>query len=306
MLSDEAMECADVIELLKSTGLLSTVTSVGSYHAQLVREFIVNLPDQVDDATSPHFQKVVIRNKIIDFSPKVIHEFMGSNAPTSEDQVPSRIELISELTGGKDKKGWPESGLYRASLLSSKYSVLHKIGVKNWIPTAHSTGVSLALAQFLFMIGTGRSVDVGKLFYSQIIKHAGSEAIKLPIPYPAMITGIILRQQPDILSPEEMKACSSTPGKISFSYKLFQKHHVADIKKPPQSSLPHARFNDDDAPAVPPMSADVRKLMALSLVDEIKHLETVIATSTERKMALEDALARILPNASSTTPLPST
>ena len=63
---------------------------------------------------------------------------------------------------------------------------------------------------------------------------------------------------------------------------------------------------DDDAPAVPPMPADVRKLMALSLVDEITYLETVIATSTERKMALEDALARILPIASSTTPLPST
>ena len=53
--------------------------------------------------------------------------------------MPTRIELIKELSGGKDENGWPETGLYRASLLSSKYFILHKIGVKNWLPSAHST-----------------------------------------------------------------------------------------------------------------------------------------------------------------------
>ena len=182
------------------------------YHAQLVREFIVNLPDQVDDATSPNFQKVVVMTKCIEFSPKVIHEFLGTDAPASEDSMPSRFELVNDLSAGKDEKGWLETGLYRASLHSSKYSVLHKIGVKNWLPSAHSTGVSLALAQFLYMIGTGRTLDFGKFFNSEVIKHAVSDTIKLPIAYSAMITGIILRQHPDILSPKELKA---------FSYKLF-------------------------------------------------------------------------------------
>ena len=95
-----------------------------------------------------------------------------------------------------------------------------------------------------------------------------------------MITGILLCQDSDLVTAKELKACSSAPGKIFFSYKLFQKHHVVDIKKPPQSSLPHARFNFPDAPNVLPMSSDTRKLVALSLMDEIKHLELVISTST--------------------------
>ena len=273
---------------------------LGSYHAQLLSEFIVNLPNQIDDATSPNFQEVFVRNKCVEFSPKVIHEFLGSQIPTAEDQMTTRIELVKELSGGKDEKGCPKTGLYRASLLSSKYFVLHKIEIKNWLPSSHSTGVSLALAQFLYMIGTGRSLDFGKFFYFQILKHAGSEAIKLLIAYPAMIRGILLRQHADLLSPEELKACSSASGKITFSYKLFLKHHVADIKKPPPSSLHHAKFFSPDAP-VPPMSSDIRKLIALSVVDEMKHLETVIATSQERKKDLEEALAKMLSGASSST-----
>ena len=55
MLSGEALTCTDIVDLLKESRLLSSVTSVDSYHAQLVREFIVNLPDHIDDATSPNF-----------------------------------------------------------------------------------------------------------------------------------------------------------------------------------------------------------------------------------------------------------
>ena len=96
----------------------------------------------------------------------------------------------------------------------------------------------------------------------------------------------------DLLSPEEMKAYSSASVKITFNYKLFQKHHLADIQKLPLSSLPHAKFSSSDAPVVPPMSADIRKLLALSVMDEIKNLEMVIATSQERKKLLEEALAK--------------
>ena len=140
MLSDEALAWTDVVDLLKYSGLFASVTSVWSYHAQLVREFIVNLPDHIDDATSPNFQKVYVRNKCIEFSPN--HSWVlgiWSSLLWTSDAFSDQVDQGTVWW----QKGWPQSGLYCASLLNSKYVGLHKIGVKNWLPTAYSTSISL-------------------------------------------------------------------------------------------------------------------------------------------------------------------
>lgn len=92
-----------------------------------MREFIVNLPTKMDDPSSPHFQKVHVRGKCIEFSPIVIKDFFGRVPFTTIDPMPSKPSLVEEIIGEKDKKGWPAKGFYRASKLSSKYSILHDI-----------------------------------------------------------------------------------------------------------------------------------------------------------------------------------
>lgn len=68
--------------------------------------------------------------------------------------------------------------------------------------------------------------------FEQVIRHAGSEAIKLLITYSSLLCGVILKQYPDIVKEEGLTSYMVAPRKISFNYKLFQSHHVADISMP--------------------------------------------------------------------------
>lgn len=123
--------------------LLKIVTNIGAYNVQLVREFIVNLPEKVNDLSSPDYLKVQVWGKCIAFSPQVINDFLGRRTPSSEGPIPSKLDLIKEISGGKDSQGWPAKGLFASSKLSFKYSILHKIEVKKRTPSAHSTSLSL-------------------------------------------------------------------------------------------------------------------------------------------------------------------
>lgn len=76
--------------------------------------------------------------------------------------------LVKEITRGKEE-GWPDKGLYPASKLSVKYAILRKIGVKNWAYSAHSTGTSLTLAQFIHWVGTGVALEFHQFFIDQVI-----------------------------------------------------------------------------------------------------------------------------------------
>jgi hypothetical protein len=59
------------------------------------------------------------------------------------------------------------------------------------------------------------------------MKHAETYAVKLPIAFPCLITGMILRQYPNILYSDEVP--TKKPQILSFDYKLFAGTHVPDI-----------------------------------------------------------------------------
>lgn len=117
----------------------------------------------------------------------------------------------------------------------TKYSILHMIGVKNWAPSAHFIGISLNLTQFTHQVGTCATLDYGKFVCEQLIRDAGSEAIKLPIVYPSLLCGLILKQHTDIVKEEKVKSFLVALGMISFNYKVFQSYPATDISAcPPQ------------------------------------------------------------------------
>ncbi|XP_050875528.1 uncharacterized protein LOC127079151 [Lathyrus oleraceus] len=66
-----------------------------------------------------------------------------------------------------------------------------------------------------------------KFMFEQIIKHASTNAVKLPIAFPSMICGIILKQHPGILSSNDLP--SRRKPALSVHYKLFEGSHVEDI-----------------------------------------------------------------------------
>lgn len=197
VLSEGTLQCREIIQLIKDADLMMTVSNSGSYHAQLIREFIVNLPEKITDPYSTDYMEAYVRGNCVKFSQRGINDFLGIAILSSIDPLPSKTELVKEITGGKHLDGWPDKGLSLVSKLSTNYSILHNIGVKNWAPSSHSTGISLTLAQFIHEVGTSVVLDFGQFVFDQVVRHAGSEAIKLLITYSSLLCGLVLKKHPD-------------------------------------------------------------------------------------------------------------
>jgi hypothetical protein len=63
--------------------------------------------------------------------------------------------------------------------------------------------------------------------FDQTIRHASTNAVKLPIAFPSIICGIILSQQRDILNTNDIPSRRKPP--LSIHYKLFEGSHVNDV-----------------------------------------------------------------------------
>ncbi|XP_050896774.1 uncharacterized protein LOC127103566 [Lathyrus oleraceus] len=72
----EAVEVKEVIELIKNAGLMKTVATLPQCYEGLIKEFIVNIPEDIHDKNSREFCKVFVRGKCVKFSPNVINKFL--------------------------------------------------------------------------------------------------------------------------------------------------------------------------------------------------------------------------------------
>ena len=95
------------------------------------------------------------------------------------------------------------------------------------MPTNHTSTIATGLGKFIYAVGTKTKFDYGTYIFDQIMKHAGTTAVKLPIAFPSLICGIILRQYPGILTDKD-SVCKRDSA-LSFHYKLFHGSHVPDI-----------------------------------------------------------------------------
>lgn len=92
-------------------------------------------------------------------------------------------DAVLESTG-VTHKSWPRKGQLSAVVLSVNYDILHKIGLlANLMISSHGFGVSPQLTNLIFQLGVGTQVDFEAVIYEQIMRHANSFAIKLPISF---------------------------------------------------------------------------------------------------------------------------
>ncbi|GAA0185556.1 oxidoreductase [Lithospermum erythrorhizon] len=70
MLSEVTKQNADIMGIQEDVSVMPTVQTVGPYYSNLVREFICNMTEDIDDPVSPNFQKITLRNFTFDFLPK--------------------------------------------------------------------------------------------------------------------------------------------------------------------------------------------------------------------------------------------
>ncbi|XP_058765993.1 uncharacterized protein LOC131639521 [Vicia villosa] len=219
-LANDALECQEVMKLIKSAGLLKTVTHFSKCYEMLVKEFIVNLSQDCADGRTEDFHKVYVIRKCIDFSPTVINLYLGRDAEAQPELEVTDNEVCKVITGGKVKK-WPIKSKLSASLLNVRYALLHKIGAANWVPTNHTSTIAVGLGRFIYVVGTKTKFDYGTYIFDQTMRHVGTSATKLPIAFPSLICGIILKQHPGILKAKD-SVCKRESA-LSFHYKLLQR-----------------------------------------------------------------------------------
>ncbi|XP_050909700.1 uncharacterized protein LOC127123533 [Lathyrus oleraceus] len=76
-LGKDVVEIKEVMDLIKAVGLLKTVAGFSQCYEGLVKEFIVNIPEDIADKNNKEFCKVFVRGKCITFFPIVINNFLG-------------------------------------------------------------------------------------------------------------------------------------------------------------------------------------------------------------------------------------
>ncbi|KAK2427836.1 hypothetical protein QL285_026392 [Trifolium repens] len=270
-LSDEALECKEVMDLIHQAGLMKTVSGLGKCYEKLVKEFIVNIGEDCDNRLSKEFHQVYVRGKCVDFSPAVINRFLGRREDGYSGFEPTNNQVCKTITANQVKV-WPLKGKVPSVVLSVKYAILNRIGAINWVPTTHSSTIATSLAKFIYAVGTGTEADFGDLIFDQIVDHGKSWAVKLVIAFPSLICGIILDQHHNILLPEDVPCKRESP--MTFSYKLFEGKHAADITVPPKKVILAGKVAS---------SSMNRQAMIISMKAAVKALD-------EQKCELEKAI----------------
>ena len=70
-------------------------------------------------------------------------------------------KVIVELTSSA-LTHWPIENAIQNAILTTKYSIIHKITIVNWFSRLHISTISRDLVVLLFSIGTGEEFDLAK------------------------------------------------------------------------------------------------------------------------------------------------
>ncbi|XP_050899257.1 uncharacterized protein LOC127106020 [Lathyrus oleraceus] len=253
-LGKDAADVKEVMDLIKDVGLLKTVAGFSKCYEGLVKEFIVNIPEDVADKNSKEFCKVFVRGKCITFSPTVINNFLGRKIEGAGELEVTDNEVCREIIA-RQVKGWPVKKHLPAGKLTVKYAILHKIGAANWVPTNHISTIANTLGRFIFAVGTKVKFDYGRFMFEQIIKHASTNVVKLPIAFPSMICGIILNQHPSIMCSNDLPSrrkpvMSLGEGtRIATTRKQSLEALIASLEQAEGENIDHANVSHEEEAA---------------------------------------------------------
>jgi len=225
-LGEDAVKIKGVMELIKEAGLMRTVCNLGDCYEKLVKEFLVNVPEDCDNPLSREYQKVYVRGECVNFSPNIINRFLGIDEEGVAELEATDNQVSREVTTNKVRT-WPKKGKISSKKLSVKYTILNRIGVVNWVPTTHSLDVSTGLGKFIYVVGTQVKMDFGRYIFDQTVKHANTDVVRLPIAFPSLMCSIMLDQHPGLITAVDLPKKRESP--LTIHQKLFGDNHVPDL-----------------------------------------------------------------------------
>jgi hypothetical protein len=260
-LGPDILEINVVVDLIENAGLESTITNLGSCYEKLVKEFLVNIPNDCDNPVSPNYHVVYVRGKEVKFSPTIINRFLGIDESQCADTELNSNQVCKVITANQVRV-WPKKGKIPAVMLSVKYIILNRIGAANWVPTTHSSDIATNMVKLIYSIGTKTKMNIGAFIFELTLRNGRSEALKLPISFPTLTSA-------------DMPKKRESP--LSLHFKLFESHHVADlVGASAPTSIPTAGTGS--------MS---RKDIVVGLKDTCKYLEERKAMFERMILALE-------------------
>jgi len=225
-LSKETVGIKVMMELIKEFGLMKTVCNLGDCYEKLVKEFVVNIPEDCENPLSREYQKVYVRGECVNFSPNIINIFLGIDKEGVAELEATDNQVSMEVTANKVST-WPKKGNISSGKLSVKYAILNRIGAANWVPTTHTSDIATGLAKFIYAIGTKFKIDFGRYIFYQTVKHAKTNVVKLPIAFPTHLCSIMLEQRPNLITDVDLPKKRESP--LTIHQKLFGDNHVPDL-----------------------------------------------------------------------------
>ena len=114
--SDKHQSCMSIMDLIERAGLTKTISNVGPFYPQLIKEFIVNLPDDFNDPSSLDYQTVHIRGFKFVISPIVIKGFLENVIDVDRSPSSPSTDVLASVLSGRTLSTWPVNGIPTVAL----------------------------------------------------------------------------------------------------------------------------------------------------------------------------------------------
>ncbi|XP_019161144.1 PREDICTED: uncharacterized protein LOC109157760 [Ipomoea nil] len=274
----------NILPLLSEVGLLKTVSSICPYSKLLTYEFYCNLNEDIDNLTGPRPMQIFIRGQWYVFCPDMINEYYGLSA-VHEEAITGWDSVAKTLTGGQTDT-WPsgDKDYLPSSQLTSKYVILHRLALYNWLPSAHFHTVGKQLAGLLFRIGTKIVFDLGAWIYNHILTLIHPCEQKVRLPFPNMIFGVLTTQG---LEPMPSEVISPTLL-YTVDRRLLSGDNICDVTPVIAPSNSEADTVADDSPH----ARDLQ--LSIQLKARVFELETVHGIIARQLTGARIELATVL------------
>ncbi|XP_031112033.1 uncharacterized protein LOC116016004 [Ipomoea triloba] len=199
--------------------------------------------------------------------------YLGIDASDIEDPILGANTITKVITGGTYSYWRTETNMLPAKSLTTKYAILHKIAMTNWMPSKHRGGLNMQMANLIYRIGKGIPVDLSDLIFKHVatFRKPATKESKVKLPFPCTIYGILHTQGFRPEANEHMDA----PKFRLIDARLKQRSHVLGI------------FPKHGSSSAPALNIDVpytSRLTAQHLDKSIKDLNTIIQILVEKRV----------------------
>lgn len=187
------------LEVIKKGHLENTVTGLGGYIPEIVKEFYVALPGETTRGSEVI---VSVRSQKFEFSPALIDEYFDvSPLQGDEIEVDATMDEITneELAYFLTERTREMNNLTTRSLSPCKAAALMVLAAYNWVPSSNKNSVSVDRARHAYKMFHGVQFDIGVMIYNQVlnlgvIQKEGEKKDTRWLIFPCTIYGVLQKQ----------------------------------------------------------------------------------------------------------------